>query len=1195
MDSFLKRFSSHRGSRPDKSNGDRDQKPAGANGTSAVKTAQTNGTKEMAPVGGSSAAPAPPEPEQLSTLDQMRKDTRKSMEQLGTLLKAIRAPLPTQTGDGSALPQPKKETFSKDVREILRDIPRQDIDDIEGLIKVFKSTAMGENLDDKEYLMEGMIAIATKLPESFLQDRLTTTLVTTLWNDLEHPPNVILGEEYEFRQPDGSNNNFKYPNVGKAGMPYARTVNPKSKQGGVLPDPGVLFDTVMARKHAAGEKHPNRISSMLFYLASIIIHDIFRTDHLDARISNTSSYLDLSPLYGSTWKEQKTMRTFQNGKIKPDCFAETRLLSFPPGCGALLIMFNRYHNYVVEQLALINEDGRFTENPRQVTVDRYGETGLNKRDDDLFQTARLIVCGLYINIILIDYVRTILNLNRTDDNWQLDPRVDIPGGIPVATGNQCSAEFNLVYRWHSAVSERDDLWTQQLFRELPLPDGLTAEDAAKPENMRKFLMTLAHMQHDTESKDPTERDFPALKSEKMDRIPEGPFKGNYKDDDLVALLTSSIEDCANAMGPQQVPPVMKAIEILGIQQARTWRCATLNEFREHFHLKPHKTFEDITTNKEVSEALKHLYNTPDDVELYPGLVVEDDKQAKLPGSGLCPSYTTSRGVLSDAVALVRGDRFYTTAYTPASLTNWGFQEASSDLSIDNGCVFYKLFLRALPNSYDPGSVYVHYPMTIPDEMKTILQGLEKDHMYNFDKPKASHHPVTLFSHAAGMQVTENQEDFHVTWGPAMVFLMGPKAKNFMLAGDGPENAKSRAMMEKTMYQGAPNASRGIPSGNEKWLTAVRDFYEMKTTELLKQKSYKLAGVNNVDIIRDVGNLAHVHFCAELFSIPLKTEKFPLGIFTEQQLYLIMAAVFTCVFFDLDPPKSFPLRQKARAATQSLGNIMKAQVQSVKTFGKLAESLIDVVKPNDGPLGDYGVHMIAQLCKQDFDVDDLVWGNIMGTAGGMVANQGQLLGQALDYFFTTGKDHLPDINRLAKLDTPEADDTLMHYLMEGARLNGETAIFRTVTKDTTVIDHTPLLGEQVHHLKKGDTVFVNLKSASRDAAAFPNPDILDLTRDLNSYITLGHGVHQCMGLPMTRVALTTMLKVIGRLDNLRPAPVSVGTQSVGHSVKKVMKEFVPGDKHVLPEEWHYHLYLTEDWDQYFPFPTSLKINFDGEIQ
>lgn len=102
---------------------------------------------------------------------------------------------------------------------------------------------------------------------------------------------------------------------------------------------------------------------------------------------------------------------------------------------------------MVEQLAAINEDGRFTENPKKPTVERYGnDKPLNKRDDDLFQTGRLITCGLYINIILIDYVRVILNLNRTDDNWQLNPRLEIPDGPPVATGNQCAAEFNLVSR-----------------------------------------------------------------------------------------------------------------------------------------------------------------------------------------------------------------------------------------------------------------------------------------------------------------------------------------------------------------------------------------------------------------------------------------------------------------------------------------------------------------------------------------------------------------------------------------------------------------------------------------------------------------------------------------------------------------------------------------------------------------------------
>jgi hypothetical protein len=41
-------------------------------------------------------------------------------------------------------------------------------------------------------------------------------------------------------------------------------------QPGALPDPGVIFDSIMARKPENREQHPNKISSVLFYLASII-------------------------------------------------------------------------------------------------------------------------------------------------------------------------------------------------------------------------------------------------------------------------------------------------------------------------------------------------------------------------------------------------------------------------------------------------------------------------------------------------------------------------------------------------------------------------------------------------------------------------------------------------------------------------------------------------------------------------------------------------------------------------------------------------------------------------------------------------------------------------------------------------------------------------------------------------------------
>lgn len=119
----------------------------------------------------------------------------------------------------------------------------------------------------------------------------------------------------------------------------------------------------------------------------------------------------------------------------------------------------------------------------------------------------------------------------------------------------------------------------------------------------------------------------------------------------------------------------------------------------------------------------------------------------------------------------------------------------------------------------------------------------------------------------------------------------------------------------------------------------------------------------------------MHFGAELFNLPLKTKKFPQGIFSEHDLYTILSAVFICVFFDLDPPKSFPLRTKARAACQQLGKIMELQVDSIRTGGRPAEALIDVIKPNDGPLQDYGVHMISQLCRANpkLSTNELVWG------------------------------------------------------------------------------------------------------------------------------------------------------------------------------------------------------------------------------
>lgn len=105
--------------------------------------------------------------------------------------------------------------------------------------------------------------------------------------------------------------------------------------------------------------------------------------------------------------------------------------------------FHPTHRDVMTNRTRINENGRFKKPKHSADKRKWV-----KYDNDLFQTGRLITCGLYVNIVLKDYVRTILSLNRSGTTWDLDPRTEEGKTLfntPAAegTGNQVSAEFNL--------------------------------------------------------------------------------------------------------------------------------------------------------------------------------------------------------------------------------------------------------------------------------------------------------------------------------------------------------------------------------------------------------------------------------------------------------------------------------------------------------------------------------------------------------------------------------------------------------------------------------------------------------------------------------------------------------------------------------------------------------------------------------
>ena len=314
---------------------------------------------------------------------------------------------------------------------------------------------------------------------------------------------TYLGDAFQYRTADGKFNSVLNPHLGQAGAPYAKTVPSKTAPLGALPDPSDVFEKLMKREEG-GRQSKSGLSSMLIYHATIIIHDIFRTNDSDKNISDSSSYLDLSPLYGYTMEMQRKVRDdkYMLGLLKPDTFAEDRLLRQPPGVCIMLVMYNRYHNYAAKQLYRINENGRFSvprmyANTKLVSLvkmfvspltdkvlqqcDEYeaawhkyqaakpdGEVeqdfeksevhkrfdkckkaldrllenvqwrdstqrknfevsydaAWNKLDDDLFNTARLITCGMYIQVSVHDYLRALMGFHQFDTNFTLDPRSD---------------------------------------------------------------------------------------------------------------------------------------------------------------------------------------------------------------------------------------------------------------------------------------------------------------------------------------------------------------------------------------------------------------------------------------------------------------------------------------------------------------------------------------------------------------------------------------------------------------------------------------------------------------------------------------------------------------------------------------------------------------------------------------------------
>ncbi|KAI8816475.1 linoleate diol synthase [Fimicolochytrium jonesii] len=939
------------------------------------------------------------------------------------------------------------------------------------LIAAFTS---GEPMNDRDLLLEHILIMLQKLPPSSgLNEQISGSLIGMLWNDLPHPAATTVSATDKYHSADGSGNNIWTPELGKAGSAYARSVQPCKPKSPSLPDPELVFDQLLRRRGPFRE-HPSGLNRLFFSFATIVIHELFQSNTHEPWKNNTSSYVDLSTLYGNNAEEQKRVRTYENGRIFPDTIASDRLIQMPPGVVAILIMFSRNHNHIASRLYQINELEKYK--PWE-TLD---EDKQKWQDNDIFQIARNINIGFFANVVLRDYVSAILNTLRQDTDWYLPLGAEFKiglGGKRLArgSGNVVSVEFAVLYHWHAALSAADAKWIDETFRK---DFGVQNADEITPGQFYKAAGEIAKKLNQTPAKEWT---FGGLERNK---------DGRFNDEELVNLIKDCTESPAHALGARGVPSALKIVEIMSQLQARNvFNVCTLNEFRKYLNLTQYKSFQEWNPDTDVAAAAEALYGHIDNLELYPGLAAEETKPF-MGGSGLCPGQTTGRGILDDAIALIRGDRFLTYDWNTTTLTNWGLAQVTSTPGGFGGLLGTLLF-TAFPEGFTGTSTYALLPFYTPKAIKKILEDNKVLEQYDTTRTSSNIRIVGIHSYEGCKKAFDDRATFATMYNKAIPTVSD--GKQFLIGWDNQQQHDVRSKILHSAFY--------YPEFEDDLIR----FYKQTIPVLIKKKTLAFANSTRrqIDIVRDVCNTAPILWLAQKFAIPIKDDEHPKGLLATPELFGILLVLFVYCSFNILPKSEWTLRAKAIEMSSLLRAILKARVQT--NTGGITEKAVDWLTQGTAyEVSPEATKMYNGLNKSGLSSADIV-GDCIGMMVPIAGNVTQQATLLVDLFLSDGyEQYKKRIVELAHRDDKESDEEMIGWVLEGMRHSGTVpGLPRVCTKDTKFQD-----GDKVVEIKKGEKVLIAISKASMDPKGFPNPEKLDPKRPRHSYLLLGWGLHFC---------------------------------------------------------------------------------------
>ncbi|ORY58531.1 heme peroxidase [Pseudomassariella vexata] len=1065
--------------------------------------------------------------------------------QLKTLIGTIKRK-PTKASDGRSndMAAASVGAMNNEKTGIIHDLTHLNFKERHTVAHALTTLASGEPMNDKDKLLEEGVSMLQGLPpNSGLSEKISDGFISMLWSDLPHPAPTMAGPSARYRRHDGGGNNPWHPEMGKAGAPYARNVPPMKPKGPNLPDVESVYDALLKRRGPFRE-HPSGLNRLFFSFATVVIHECFQTSRTDPFINETSSYVDLSTLYGNTEKEQKRVRTYQNGTIYPDSIASERIMMMPPGVVAVLLMFSRNHNSIAESLFSINEDGKYEPWDRLDDEKKKWEV---VQDEDIFQITRNINVGFFASVVLKDYVASILNTPRANSEWSLNLGKEIKQSgqrVERGSGNVVSVEFAVLYHWHAALSAADDKWMEEIIRQQH-PELKSLEDVT-PNMFEKVMMVYGHKLKATPAKDWTFGGF------------ERQANGRFKDTDLAELIKNAIEEPAHEFGAHGTPLSLKVVDIMGQLQARNvFNVCTLNEFRRYLNLKPYRNFEEWNEDKETARAAELLYGHIENLELYPGLMAECTKPA-IPGSGVCPGQTTGRGILDDAVALVRGDRFLSYDFNSNTLTHWGAAFLQEPAAGSYGGVLPKLLFNGLPAAFTGTSTYALFPFYTPEAVKGILKGNGILPKYDLQRPASGMEIISIQTQDGCKKVFSDRDNFRVMYQAAIRNCTA--GHDFMIGWDDAKRHDERSnILHKVFFE----------DGFEKNVT---DFFRSNVKKLIEKNSLSFSqSRKSIDIVRDVTNITPILWLADRFAIPLKTPETPKGLVSIFETFTAYLVMFMYQSFNISPKSEWKLRESAMKAADALRPVFEAHL---KTQRGIKESVVDwLAKGSSFEVGPHADRIYHALNDTKLPIGDLV-GDCIGMGAPVAGNLTQQASLLIDLFLSPGYEVYKDrIVELAQMDEATSERELQGFVYEGMRHAGVVpGLPRVASKDVTVVDGVrgPV------HIKAGRTVLIATSKAAMDPVAFSEPEKLDPHRPIKDYTLLGHGLHFCFGARLVGCSLAATLREVFKLKNLRRAKGKLGRFTVvEHDLAGIKM------RHYL-----------DSGSKESPIPTSLTLEYDA---